>query len=1091
MKRCCAALLTLSLVMAPLGGAVQESSAATKKAKITVKTKVSVVVGKKKNIKLSTKNVAEIKSIKAISLKKKNIKVLKVKKTKTSARIKIKALKAKSSKLKITVQYIENGGSDIKKKNLVVKVTGKNPSSEQVPTENEVPSITKSPIVTTAPTNPPVDSPTSNTPVGPENTDIAQTTNPTETNPTETNPTETQPSEGTTTPVNTPQNTDAAQTPAPTLMQTPEPTPETSKITALEPVYFMDGYYSSLSICFNSVLSLSDDDFVVSYKAYGEEEVQNCELDSVETYNGFTYYLIFTDAGALALGNEITVSVPSLTDETKKMTCTLKSSVDNTTQSATILSGVDGVSKEVSLSEYYLIGDVSVSKGEETWPSWFSAEVQNVEDNPVLAVNISEVAAGVYTIPVIITDAIGTTFTINLEILIADEQKIILKDTQVEKTIRSEDASSVNLDITYVNGGPVDEEGTAQYTLSAERTEGDSSKILTWSVSEEGLLTVSGNVDADQTFSVKVMSESDNSIYATVIVTLDVVDKVLVSGKVVDVNGEALYYSDIYYTDAADEMNADHTYSTDGEYSFEMYPGTYNLEAFVQVCGKPYYCKLEPLVIENDSEDLDGFDFQFEFEQCMVSFELSEDSTFQIPEGYESIYYNEWYDEKGNYIDYGSSFIVIPGTYTLTNPRCELINKTTGEELLCKATTEFEVNEKGVVAKVLLHPYTMTASQTAVVNGEKVEISISALSKQGLSWTIETAGCYRVYITDSEDGVYQFSGTLYDANGNNVSSKSKKEDSYTFYLEPGTYYLMDVIAEADTADSKLGYYASVEKLDTVTVSGTLKNESYVALSFTEKNLPTLANNVGDALIPGTVNLDGTFTVQAIAGETCNLEIGTVDGQVHEKEVVVESEDVTDQVIRFYVITILPPQEYTTGYTWEFTRWINFEINKGSMGVGAELYYLTEDMHAESNFYSKATLTNTSTGEVTQYYAVISVYRNGVSKEVSATFNELWVPDSTKDIALNTQTEQVASSTLFKFVPEKDGYYQASVEFTGSDRIYCYLYDQYRQGTRVEELDKNTSQAFYLEAGKTYYIQLATNYYKYSIKALLTEYTPST
>lgn len=1024
-RRVCAIMLASAMVITSALLPADDSMAAKKKAKISVnKTKCSLSVGKKAVLKVTTKNVKKIKSVKAVSSKKSYVKVTKVKKNKKSAQITVKAMKAKKADIKITVKYVPAGSSKAKTKKLTVKVTG---TKKGVPVTSDKPAVTPASPDVSVPTETPTEAPTA---VPTE----APTAVPTET------PTET-------------------PTAVPTETPTPTPVPKVN-ITG---VAIETNNMSHLRISFSEEVNLNKKDFSVKKKAFGSSEEEDCIVSAVNKSASKEYVVTLSDY--LSYGDEVTVSISSLTGDVKAKSIVVKSEYDGTTQEYDVSGMNTGFFFSLDKAPYHLLGNVSIMN-EEQWPEWLA--VDDLENG---LFSVREVSAGTYQVPVILMDELGVSVTVQINFTIGSEDKICLGESDVTKKISLLNNQLWQMEINNIMGGPEVESGS-KYVVSAERTSGGTTEQLQWEISETNKIQVTGLVDVDQSWAVTVKSAKDEEIAASCTVSFEIISPVKISGTVLNESGAPVEEATICFrnleSDFEEVAGVESTtwVEEDGSYQEYLYPGVYKVSAYIVVGGMKYYAERENVTVEEKSASIPDINFIFNIETYNVQFTKSADSTVTIPEGWDFASFRDWYDETGVYFGDGNDIKLFPGSYTLYCPKVYMRSDEDDSWYLASATATFTVTDKDITVDAVVEDYEPALYQELSLDGSRVEVDLDECKRTAFGFTVEQEGYYTFKIVDNNDSDYSITTWLYDENFKYITSTGESR-GLTRKLKPGKYFI-----EGPTVyETRDGSFVRLEKLESVRVSGKIKNENGEAISFGEDKLPMIYSYMGEEKITGTVNEDGSYSIEALQNSLFSVFFEAqsgLDGANIFISVQTGTSDVTDADFTLCQIRVQPDSAYQTGYRCTFHTW--YSEYSSVEGEGDVLYFDPEYAMSQT-IHCRVTVKEESTGTEKDYYAELTVCPDR-SETVTATIGT-WSPGNVKELTLNSPAAAVGKPTWYKFVPEETGWYKVQADLTEEvDSTWCELYTEYNEYITSDDWVENEGRfgnVYYLEAGVPYYI----------------------
>lgn len=846
-----------------------------------------------------------------------------------------------------------------------------------------------------------------------------------------------------------------------------EPAPEEKKkvnITSIQ-VEDLEFFETAIRVSFSDEVKLKKADVSVKKKEYNSTETKACTVNAVTQTAAREYRIFLGYSGVLDYGDEVTVSIPSLTGDVKAMSTVAKSKYDGTTQEYNVSGINSGFSFHIDGNNtYHLVGKISVSETTEKWPGWFSA---TATENEGCVCKVGEIEPGLYQIPVKFTDEIGTSVTVVMNILIGSEDEIRMKDTKVEKKIRRLVRNVWNLEVNRVVGGPEVDEGN-KYAVSAERTSGESEEELQWEVSEDGKLQVTGLIDVDQTWKVTVKSAVDDTISAVCTVSFVLVAPIKVSGKMMNTAGEPVEADQVCFRNTEDGQESVTYVAEDGTYKLDLYPGTYQVSAYVTIGNTPYYSGRENLTVKENSDPIQNIDITFDLAMQKVTFEKSKVSAISTPAEYNVVSFRDWYSDEGEYVGYGSSIKLLPGKYTLHCPIVRLYKEDDdGDYYIGSATASFTVTDTDLTVDAVITNYKSTVYKNLSMDGTKEEINPDECVEKVFSFTMEQEGYCKFSVVDSGDVSYRLYAKVFDENFKYIGGVEDVANNITLKLKAGKYYIMNMRILDIQKD---GYYAKIEKLEGVTVSGKLTDESGQSLGFDSENLPEVYSYIAGKKVYGTVNTDGSYSLEALQNSMANIRVRMPDGNEVYIQANVLEEDLENQDIQLFVIHIQPDSGYQTRYTCEFHAW--YDVMNCQKGEGSVLYF-DGRYSKDQTLHCRVTVKNNITNETEDLYAEFTHFLSG-SETVTATIGT-WEPANVTEITLNSSSQTVTKSTWYKFVAAEEGWYKVQADLTeDTSSTPCDVFDRFHIAIECwdnvwDENDERYGTVYYLKAGETYYI----------------------
>ena len=871
-KQRLALLLSLTMTFSVMAVPGEQVMAAPKKAKIyTAKKTYSVAVNKTATITVNSKNIKKIKSIKAVSAKKSVVTVVKIKSSKKSAKITVKAKKQKSAKVRITVKYVGIGSKKIKTKKLTVTVKGtKNKTTKPKTT----PKVTATPIpeATATPTPKVTATPT------PEATAIPTpqaTATPTP------EATATPTPEATATP--TPEAT-ATPTPEATAIPTPEATATPTPIATATPTPVIANIQSvrventsaTLIVTLDNYVSLASSDFEVSYVPYGSDTpvslIPNANYTDTNTYtvslskhsDEEDYFI------PISYGSVFTVTIDKLTGTTKTKTATWMNPNDGRTENFehTYAQIESTETYQVPLPDTYgLIGEVTYTRTDTDNPeAALTLNYEESENYYYLTVDTSQI--GDYSIPITLEDEMGTTIYYNITIHIIDATTVAFEKSNYTINLslyEGEESTYYCEYLSYV--GPA-----GNYTATIEAVDSDPNENV--QVSDNyGSVYFSGDFYETQTYTITITENENPENTNSCTLTINILNPTTVSGTILDKNGNSFKPDSIsidFYKNGELNYSASLLDTEESLYEAPLFPGTYSAIAIIYCNGTSYFSKIDEVVVGNTP--ITNLDFAFDIPQPQIinfhfngeGLDIFDEEGEVLPEYDCYVAAGDWKDANGNILGSGGYISLLPGTYTLYNDSIIYYDNTTEAYVAryCTSVSFTVENGEGASIRCNLAPYTPSVYGSIPTDGTSKSFDTNKVKNQLISFTPTESGLYCLAPSYQSMAACFDTGFIYDEDMNCVSALSLNEKVYVTLTANKTYYLADLklSIELDNLVAISTFDLSIQKAETVTVSGTLTDENGDALHFSEEQLPTVYSHVSGSKLYGEVSTDGTYHV---------------------------------------------------------------------------------------------------------------------------------------------------------------------------------------------------------------------------------------
>jgi len=977
-KQRLALLLSLAMTFSVMVVPGEQVRAASKKAKIyTAKKTYSVAVNETETITVNTKNVKKIKSIKAVSSKKSVIGVVKTKISKKAGKVTVKAKKQKSAKIRITVKYVGVGSKKIKTKKLTVTVKGKKNETKKPET---TPEVTKAPVpeVTATPTPEATVTPTPETTATPTPEATATPT-----------------PEATATP--TPEAT-ATPTPEATATPTPEATATPTPVIANIQSVTMEKNSATLIVTLDNYVSLASPDFEVSYVPYGSDTpvslIPNACYTGTNTYtvrlskySEEEDYFIPTSYGSV-----FTVTIDKLTGETKTKTVTWTNPNDGLTENFEYTyAQIEGTQNcQVPLPDTYnLVGEVTYTRTDTENPeAALTLDFDEEQNFYYLIVNTTEI--GNYSIPITLEDEMGTTIHYSITIHVVDATTITFTKSNytVDLCLFEGDESNYYCEyLPYV--GP-----SGNYTATIEPVDADSNENV--QVTDNyGSVYFSGDFSETQTYTITITENENPENTDSCTITINMLIPTTVSGTVLDENGTSFKPDSIsidFYKDGDLNYSTSLLDTEESLYEASLFPETYSAVASIYCNGTTYFSKIDEVVVGNtpitnlnfafDIPQPQNIDFHFNGEGLDI---FDEDGEL-LPEYDCYVVAGDWKDASGNILGNGSCISLLPGTYTLYNDSIIYYDNTTEAYVAryCTSVTFTVENGEGAAIRCDLAPYTPSVYGSITTDGTSKSFDISKVKNQLISFTPTESGLYCLTPTYQSMAACFDNGFIYDEDMNCVHVLSLDNNVYINLIAGKTYYLADLKMSIELANliDITTFDLTIQKMETITVSGTLTDENGDALNFSEEQLPTVFCNVSGSKLYGEVNTDGTYNVIYPTGVTrgrVTFLFGTGSYSKVYKTALTEN---TSLDVDFYKIDTTVNGSYDT---IDYGRWVN-EEDEDFMFLGNSFYFPVANADTEFTYELFTDATVIDDGELLDCRATVSFKVTDSSATIEITPN---------------------------------------------------------------------------------------------------------